>query len=136
MNTDVQKIFALRLHPGQDLKKSLFEFVNNQNILAGYVITCVGSLQQACIRYAGRSEAVINHERFEIVSLTGTLCPDGLHLHISLADSEGQVTGGHLMDENLIYTTAEIAIGNAAGIEFKRRQDEATGYKELNIRAV
>jgi predicted DNA-binding protein with PD1-like motif len=34
----------------------------------------------------------------------------------------------------MIYTTAEIVIGEARGIVFTRETDQTTGYKELMIR--
>ena len=36
-------------------------------------------------------------ERFEVLSLVGTLSQDGVHLHISLGDADGKVWGGHLV---------------------------------------
>ena len=43
---------------------------------------------------------------FEIVSLVGTIDPDGQHhLHISISDAEGDVFGGHVFAEHIIYTT-------------------------------
>lgn len=45
-----------------------------------------------------KNETVSLDERFEIVSLTGTLSRHGAHLHISIADFQGNVVGGHLMD--------------------------------------
>ena len=59
---------------------------------------------------------------------------DGIHLHISITDSSGKTIGGHLVDGCLIYTTAEIVIGDAKGLTFSREQDEQTGFKELKIR--
>jgi uncharacterized protein len=37
------------------------------------------------------------------------------------------------MDDNLIYTTAEIVIGEATDLVFKRETDSITTYKELAI---
>jgi predicted DNA-binding protein with PD1-like motif len=129
-----QKIYALRLKPGQDLKQSLSDFTKEQRIEAGYIITCVGSLSACHLRYAGQSEGVKTEGKFEILSLSGTLCGSGLHLHISLADSTGKTTGGHLLDGNLIYTTAEIVIGEAVDWHFERQMDAETGYLELVVR--
>jgi predicted DNA-binding protein with PD1-like motif len=49
-------------------------------------------------------------EELEIVSITGTLCADGSHIHVSLAKASGEVVGGHLMDGCLVDTTAEIVL--------------------------
>ena len=132
---DQQKIFALRLNPGDDLKRSLVSFVSANNIQAGYVITAVGSLSTCNLRYAGQSEGVAIQERFEILSLSGTLCLQGLHLHIALADANGKTFGGHLLDGNIIYTTAEIVIGEANQLLFDRIPDSVTGYLELVVKS-
>ncbi|MBI5274421.1 MAG: DNA-binding protein [Chlamydiales bacterium] len=71
--------------------------------------------------------------KMEIVSLVGTLFCHGCHLHVALSDELGSTIGGHVMDGCIIYTTAEIIIGDATHLEFKRQQDSATGYSELVI---
>ena len=69
--------------------------------------------------------------RFEIVSLTGTFSRnDGCHIHISLADAEGNTIGGHLVD-GVVFTTCEVVLGTADGVEFVREMDRETGYREL-----
>ena len=48
---------------------------------------------------------------YEIVSLVGTIDPDGQHhLHISISDSEGATFGGHVYSDHIIYTTGNIEI--------------------------
>ena len=51
------KIFALRLKPEQDLKKNLKNFVATNKIQAGFILTAVGSLAQATIRFANQNES-------------------------------------------------------------------------------
>ena len=131
---DAQKIFALRLQPGADLKKGLADFVTEQNIKAGYIITAVGSLTTSCLRYAGQKDGISINDKFEILSLSGTLSIHGLHLHIALADKHGKTIGGHLLDGNIIYTTAEIVIGEANDLLFTRSTDAITGYPELVVK--
>ena len=128
-----QKVYALRLHPGDDLKIKIAEFVKEKKIQAGYIITCVGSLNKATIRLSNRNETQTWKETFEITSLTGTLSPDGNHLHISIANKDGNTIGGHLMDGTIVYTTAEIIIGEAPDLIFKRETDSVTTYKELKV---
>jgi len=70
-----------------------------------------------------------NHE---VLSLVGTLGPDGAHLHTSLSDSSGAVVGGHLMCAT-IFTTAEVIVHELHGTRFKRTMDSATGFKELEV---
>jgi predicted DNA-binding protein with PD1-like motif len=124
---------AFRLCPGQDLKEELDQVVNVSKIEAGCVLTCVGSLTRAVIRFANQSEAEVLDGHFEIVSLTGVLSKDGSHYHISVSDEEGRTTGGHLMDGCKVYTTAEIVIGVMPKYEFTRKFDPQTGFPELDV---
>ena len=87
---------ALRLTPGADLKDALFKLSKDRALRAGIVLTCVGSLAEAALRFAGQDETVTLSGPFEILSLVGTLSPDGVHLHIALADKEGKTVGGHM----------------------------------------
>lgn len=70
--------------------------------------------------------------RFEILSLVGTLSPDGLHLHASLGDAKGAVCGGHLVRAT-VHTTAEVVIGEASALSFSQEMDNSTGFKELVV---
>lgn len=128
------KTFAIRLKPDQYLKENLSSFVEQNNIQAGFILTAVGSLKQATLRFASQNYSQVFKQRFEIVSLVGTLSTHGLHLHISLSDRHGKTIGGHLLDGCIIYTTAEIVIGTCEDFIFLRTMDEHTGYKELEIK--
>jgi predicted DNA-binding protein with PD1-like motif len=128
------KVFALRLRPGQDLRKEIERLTREKSIKAGFIITTVGSLERATLRLADQKNTSSFEGKFEIVSLVGTLSQDGVHLHISLSDSAGRTIGGHLVEGCQIYTTAEIVIGEAKGQVFGRAADKLTGYEELTIR--
>ncbi len=127
------KTYALRLHPGQDLKAELIRCVQEQKLQAGIILTCVGSLQKTSLRMAGRDLVKTWDEKMEILSLVGTLSAEGVHLHVAVSDGEGRTFGGHLVEGCLIYTTAEIAIGDLEHFKFMRVVDPDTGYKELEI---
>lgn len=127
------KVFALRLKPDQDLRQSLKTFAEEQNIKAGFILTAIGSLKQATIRFANQSVSTALPNKFEILSLNGTLATTGVHLHICISDKEGKTIGGHLDDGCIVYTTAEIVIGASEEFTFIRTIDEQTGYKELEI---
>ena len=127
------KPYVFRLKPGQDLKQEIERLVNEKDIRAGWISTCVGSLTHYNIRFANQSKGSSDSGHFEIVSLTGTVSINGSHLHISVSDSTGKTTGGHLMDGNLIYTTAEIVILSSDALVFKREKDGTTPWKELRV---
>ncbi len=129
------KIFPLRLEPNQDLKENLISFVNLNNIQAGFIITAVGSLKKANLRFSTQNFSQVFNEFFEIVSLVGTVSVNGVHLHIAVSDRKGNTLGGHLMTGCLIYTTAEIIIGESEDFVFLREIDDKTGFKELKIQS-
>ncbi len=54
-------------------------------------------------------------------------------MHISLADKNGAVIGGHLKEGCLVGSTAEICIEELDNYILTREFDETTGYKELVI---
>ena len=130
----MRTIHVFRLKPGQDLKLSIGQFVKGRNIRAGWIVTCVGSLTQYHLRFANQREGQTGNGFFEIISLSGTVSLDGLHLHIALSDDKGVLTGGHLLEGCIIYTTAEIVIEETTEYVFTRENDDSTGWKELHIK--
>ena len=76
------------------------------------------------------------NQRFEIIGLTGTFSRnDGCHVHIALADANGNAIGGHLID-GTIFTTCELVLGTAKDVEFRRTMDKETGYNELEVHQI
>ena len=128
--------FALRLRPGDDPKAALDGFARANQLQAACVLTCVGSLTRAVLRFANQEEAVTLEGHFEIVSLTGVFSQEGGHYHIAIADGEGRTYGAHLMDGSAVYTTAEIILANLDHIRFQRTFDPQTGYPELDIQPI
>ena len=104
-----------------------------QGIAAAFVVCGIGSLSCAAIRFAGAARPEFHEGNLEIVSLAGTVSPDGAHLHASLADASGRVFGGHVAIGCRVRTTAEILLAELPGWTFSRLHDAATGYRELVI---
>ncbi|MCA9460390.1 MAG: DNA-binding protein [Nanoarchaeota archaeon] len=127
------KTFAIRLTQGMDLKKELINFTLKNNIKAGCILTCVGHLSKAKLRMANANVIKEFNQELEILSLSGTLCQDDIHLHITLSDENGNCVGGHLKNECIVGVTAEIIIAKFDNFTFKREIDKKTGYKELVI---
>lgn len=125
---------AVRLHPGDDLRKSLVAFAKARNLQAAFVMTVVGSVREARLRMADQHDATAIKGPLEIVSLTGTLDGEACHLHASLSDSTGRTYGGHLVEGCPVYTTAEVVLGEADALRFTREVDPQTTFPELVIR--
>jgi predicted DNA-binding protein with PD1-like motif len=68
--------------------------------------------------------------------LSGTLSSaGGNNLHISLANKDGAVFGGHVHGELNVFTTAEVIIGDCSDLVFTRELDYQSGFKELTIKS-
>jgi predicted DNA-binding protein with PD1-like motif len=131
-------VHVLRLAPGADLHASLLQFLRNHRAEAATIISGVGSLTHANIRFANVPDEAVKPQpvgHYEIVSLNGTMSlTGGNHIHIAIADTKGTTLGGHLMPTgNRVYTTVELVIGVLPGLVFKREKDPTYGYQELVV---
>ena len=100
----------LKLGPGSDLRRSLEQLAIEQGA-AGFVLGVVGNLSRAAFQCAGRSGPTILEGDLEIITLQGTLAPQGVHLHLSFSDGECQVWGGHLEYGTLVLRGADLLVG-------------------------
>ena len=136
INSGKSNIIAhvIRLKPGDDLFNSIKEYINEKKIKAGFIMSCVDSLQEINIRLANADKFLVKKDHFEIVSLVGCVsCNNRFHLHISISDSEGNTKGGHLKDKNIVYTTAEVVIGELPELSFSEVNNPGEDWPELQI---
>ena len=124
---------AVRLTQGAELKHEIATLVSQHAIQAGSIASCVGSLSSIHLRLAGATKTLQVSAPFEIVSMMGTLTPQHQHIHISVADTQGVVFGGHLLDGNIVDTTAELIVHSYSNLIFSRENDTRTGFSELII---
>jgi predicted DNA-binding protein with PD1-like motif len=127
------RALPLRFAPGADLRAALAAVLADHGAEAGFVLQGIGSLSAAHIRLAGKDSFLQLHGDLEILTLSGSLSVDGVHLHIAVADSDGHVTGGHMGPGCIVRTTAEVLAGLPPGYRFAREPDTQTGYPELVI---
>jgi uncharacterized protein len=126
--------FTLRLAPGDDLRLTLDRAFQTHGATAAFVLQGIGSLSVAMLRYAGRDAATELRGDLEILTLAGSLSAHGPHLHMSIADADGRVSGGHVAAGCIVRTTAEIVVARLPGERYTREHDAATGFAELVIR--
>lgn len=125
----------LRLCPGDDLRGALEDMVRQRQVSAAFVMQGIGSLSVAQLRFAGNESPTELRDDLEILTLAGTLSVDGAHLHMSVADSRGQVFGGHVARGCVVRTTAEILLAILPEHRFSRGYDSGSGFMELVIRS-
>ena len=123
----------LRLSPGADLRAALEDELQRLQLNAAFVIQGIGSLSVAQLRFAGAELPVELRGDIEILTLTGSVSPDGAHLHMSVSDAQGRVFGGHVARGCTVRTTAELLLVLLPDHRFSRAFDPLTGYAELQI---
>lgn len=125
----------LRLAPGADLRREL-ERIARERLAGGAFVVCgIGSLEHPRLRLAGRDEVTALAGPYEVLTLSGSVTPQGAHLHVSLASSTGQVVGGHVVDGNRVRTTVEVLLVELEGWTLSRAADATTGFLELQVKA-
>ena len=100
----------LKLKPGSDLRLSLEELARSQQ-LSGFVLGVVGNLSRAAFQCPGQAQPTVLEGDLEVITLNGTLSPEGVHLHLSLSDGACQVWGGHLEPGTLVQKGVDLLVG-------------------------
>jgi predicted DNA-binding protein with PD1-like motif len=127
------QIYVLRLLPDQDIKERLVSFLDENQLFAAAIISAVGSVKEYVLRVSDGLSVIRGLQNREIVSLSGVLTKDGIHVHASLSGLDGCVIGGHLMEGCRVHTTLEIVLMSLED-DLTRKFDANTGYKELVIK--
>jgi len=130
------KLLPIRLRPQQDLREALASVLSEHGVSAAFVLSGIGSLSEARIRYAGVSEAALLRGDLEILTLSGSIAPEGVHLHMTVSDARGTVIGGHVAPGCTIRTTAEILVALLPDYRFSREPDPRSGWDELVVRSL
>jgi predicted DNA-binding protein with PD1-like motif len=131
---EVLRPWPLRLHPGEDLRRALEAQVGACGVAAAFVVAGIGSLGPAVVRLAGAAQPLVIAGDVELLTLSGSVGEGGSHLHLSVADARGHVTGGHAGYGCIVRTTAEVLLALVPGWAFAREPDAATGWSELVVR--
>ena len=100
----------LHLQAGSDVRRSLEQLALEHNA-GGFVLSVVGNLSQAAFACPGKSAPTVLAGELEIITLQGTISPDGVHLHLSFSDASCQVLGGHLEHGTLVLRGADLLVG-------------------------
>lgn len=124
---------VFRLHPGDDLRSMIEAYALEHQIKAAVILSCVGSLSHLRLRDASGVNIRDVDEECEIVSATGTVGMDRLHVHLSCSREDLSTLGGHLVSGCIIKTTAEIVLLELDNLRFGKVYDKETGYNELDI---
>ena len=121
---------------GQDLAKTIERYCAERQITAAAVVACAGCLRFVRFRMADGVTIYEKQVDAEIVSLSGTISEQGMHVHISVCDQKLHTFGGHLTSGCIVNTTAEVVLLHLDQWRLTRTPDPATGYDELNAERI
>ena len=127
-------LLPIRLSPGDDLRRAVEAAVQARGAEAAFVLSGIGSLREARLRFADEPTETAIPGPLELVSIAGSLTSTGAHLHVSVSDRHGVVMGGHLGYGNIVRTTAELLLVLLPEWALSREHDPLTGFNELVVR--
>ncbi|MBI4828587.1 MAG: DNA-binding protein [Nitrospinae bacterium] len=131
---DVRKVHMGRASEGADLLNMLNEVCREREIRAG-AVSLVGAVSCAVLMYyrqeTKRYETLPEiTQGMEIIAGTGNVSlKDGapfVHLHLLLADEQGQTVAGHLAEGTIVFA-CEYTITELDGPALERAHDGDTG---------
>lgn len=128
------EFLPIRLSPGADLRRALEQAIENPSPGSAFVVSGIGSLVEARLRFAGESAEARLAGPLEILSLSGSLSASGAHLHMSVSDASGRVYGGHVGYGSTVRTTAEVLLAPLVHWSLTREHDATSGFDELVVR--
>jgi predicted DNA-binding protein with PD1-like motif len=122
-----------RLPMGAGLYESISRICTEEDIKLGK-ITAMGAVTKATVAYYDQEKkeykTITFDKHLEILNCTGNVSlKDGkpfVHMHATLADSQGSVLGGHLTTGTLVFA-CEVTIEELDGKALDRIMDEKTG---------
>jgi predicted DNA-binding protein with PD1-like motif/glutaredoxin len=119
----------LHLGAGSDIRRSLESLAVELNA-SGFVLGVVGNLSQASFQCPGQAGPTILEGDLEIITLQGTISPQGVHLHLSFSDGACQVWGGHLEPGTLVQKGADLLVGLLEGGEGNQASSAGSSLQE------
>ena len=123
---------AIHLDAGADVRRSLEDLAHRENA-QGFVLSVVGNMGQATFACPGRTSPTVLSGELEIITLQGTVGPQGVHLHLSFSDGDCQVWGGHLEHGSLILKGADLLVGFLDTAEPSAPSAQETATPRLTI---
>lgn len=132
-------ILFLRVGPGEELFKSIFEACKEHGVTSGSVISCLGSLAKTTYTYIADSkdsplgvkylDTVVYERPVEVICAHGTIGLNkdtgelDMHMHAMFVNSEPKLLAGHLLEGCTACATLEIAIAISRDSSIVRGMD-------------
>ena len=126
------RTYIFKLPKGKDLLEALADFCHDNQVKCG-IVSVIGTVANATIGYYDmakkRYEKTVINQPLELLNLTGNISIQDnrpmVHAHVTLADEEYTVIGGHLMLGTKIHV-GEAYVQELVGEPKVRRTDKVT----------
>lgn len=135
VTSKIKQVHYIRLEKGEDILHELKKYCENKKITSG-IIMGIGAVERANIGFFNiqKKEYISNAYDFnaEIVNCTGNIAINNdtneviVHLHITIADVDGETYGGHVQEDTPISVTGEFTILETQD-KIVRKIDKRTG---------
>ncbi len=123
----VQKVFVLRVDPGEDVLGSIRSFVQEAGIRQAIVLGGYGTLAAYHLHWVthnriptdnafGRGEGGI-----EILAMNGLVVDGEPHIHVTLSTIDGAF-GGHMEPGCTAYVLCEVFFAEVSGVALSRQR--------------
>lgn len=135
------ELVCIRLDPGELFLESVQQILMEEGIRAGVVVSGIGSLSVCHIHVvnAGYPPNLLTRVQdyyeykgsIEVLAVQGIIANGEPHLHITVADDNQNVHGGHVEPGCVVLTMAEIAIITANTLPARRELRYAEKLNQL-----
>ncbi|CAF1271449.1 unnamed protein product [Didymodactylos carnosus] len=123
-----------RYGPGVELIESIHDLMEDCNLKATFIMTCIGNIKSYIIKIFNTLEHKSVNSICDIVSLVGTFDSEGgHHVYGSFADAKGNIISGQI-ESLIVHQTVEILLAECNDAIFTRERDARTGENELVIK--
>ncbi|UCE36381.1 MAG: DUF296 domain-containing protein [Thermoplasmata archaeon] len=128
---------VIKLDDGEDLLSELDKVIEKHNIYSALILSGIGMLKDFNIGYYNGKNYIKENfvDPMELLSMHGSIAKEGesrIHIHVSLANNEHKVLGGHLFSAKVCVLN-EIVLLKLNEMVLLRKLNEKSGLAELAI---
>ena len=126
----VKEVLWVRLDKGDKVLESLQQFIHDNKIADGAVLSAVGGLEKCKFHGVGGTMTELN-EPVELNHLGGIIADGKPHLHVAVSSKALGALGGHLEEGCTVLSQVEITLARFAGPAMVRKKNSTTGPAAL-----
>ena len=120
-----ERIWVVRLDPGEDVLLSLRGFIRDKGIKQGAVVSAYGTFSKVRLHWVAHTRFPTDNlfeEReggIELLSMNGMIVDGEPHIHFTASTPEGAF-GGHLEEGCIVYVLCEVTLVELEGPKMRR----------------